>query len=79
VIAVVERDVDLRLRAGEQQTLAFRILAHHADRRAAGNAGDDSFHVLPPSCVRIDVRVHVVEPQRVDAAYAVSGSNGPDR
>ena len=28
VVAVVERDVDLRLGAGEQQALALRILAH---------------------------------------------------
>ena len=66
VIAVVERHVDLRLRAGEQQTFALGILAHHADRRAARDAIDDLRPRLAAIMRAVDVRVHVVEAQRVD-------------
>ena len=66
VIAIVERDVDLRFGAGEEQSLALRILAHDADRRAAGNAGDDLLPRLAAVVGAVDVRVHVVEAQRVD-------------
>ena len=65
VVPIVERHVDLRLRAGEEQSLALRILAHHADRRAARDAVDDFLPRLAAVMRAVDVRVHVVEPQRV--------------
>ena len=65
VVAIVERHVDLRLGSGEEQPLALRILAHDADRRAAGNAVDDLLPRLAAVVRAVDVRVHVVEPQRV--------------
>ena len=36
VVAVVERDPDLRLGPGEQQPFPLRIFAHDVDRRAVG-------------------------------------------
>ena len=66
VVAIVERDVDLRFRSGEEQPLALRILAHDADRRAAGNAVDDLLPRLAAVVRPVDVRVHVVEAERVD-------------
>ena len=66
MLAIIERHVDLALGAGEQQTFALRILAHGIDRRAVGNAVGDR-GPGPAAVVRaVDVRPHVVEPQRVD-------------
>ena len=61
-----KRDVDLALGAGEQQALRLRILAHHVDRRAVGNAVDDLGPRLAAVVRAENVRAHVVEAQRVD-------------
>ncbi len=67
VVAVVERHVDLRFGSGEEQALPLRILADDADGRAARNAGDDLLPRLAAVVGPVDVRVHVVDPQRVDS------------
>jgi hypothetical protein len=66
VLPIVERDEDFALGAGEEQSLALRILTHGVDRRAGGDAVGDRRPGLAAVMRAEDVRAHVVEPQRVD-------------
>ena len=65
-VAVVERNVDLRLAAGEEESAALRILSNHVDDRAVGNAVGDVRPALAAIARAIDVRPEIVEAEGVD-------------
>ena len=65
MVAVVEREPDLRLAPRVEQPTPLRVLAHHIDRRAAVDPGHDLRPRRPAIPRAIDVRTKVVEPQRV--------------
>ena len=66
VIAVVERDINRPLRSGKQQSNPSCVLAHRVHilirRNAVGNFGP----ALPAVARAIDVRMEIIQPQRVD-------------
>ena len=65
-IAVVERNVDSALGAGEKQALADGIFADYVDRGIVGQAGGDFFPGLSAIVGAIDVWVKIVEAETTD-------------
>ncbi len=66
VVPVVYREVHGPLGAGKEQPLPLRILLHRVDGLTRRDAGDDLRPRLPAVARPVDVRVQVVEAERVD-------------
>ena len=66
MIAVVERDINRSLSAGEKQTFAFRILAHDIGVFVGRNAVVDFLPGRPGIARAIDMRPQVIESEGVD-------------
>ena len=73
MLAVIERDIDLRLASGEEESFPLRILAHDVDGPAVRDAVRDVRPRLPAVFGPVDVRPEVVEPQRVDRRIRLGG------
>src|SRR5215204_4460156 len=65
VVAIVERHVDLRLAAREQQPLLLGVFLDGIDRGAVGQPGGDLRPALAAVAGAIDMRTKVVEPDGV--------------
>src|ERR1700722_16944495 len=72
-VAVVERNVDGALGAGEKQALADGIFADYVHRRVVGQAGGDFFPSLPAVVGAINVRVKIVETETIDRGIDAVG------
>ena len=73
VIAVVEREPDLRLTPREQQSLPPRVFLHRVDVRAVGDAAHDLRPALAAVLGPVDVRTQIVEMERVDCGIGLVG------
>src|SRR5678815_2923446 len=66
MVAIIKRNMNGALSTGKQQTLSFRILAHHVSVLIGGNAVG-YFSPAGTTIMRsIDVRPQIIQTQRVD-------------
>src|SRR5437763_4476224 len=66
VLAVIERNVNGALGAGEQQTLSFRVLAHDVGIFVRRNTIRDLSPVRATIARAIDMWTKIVKPQSID-------------
>src|SRR5205085_10630625 len=66
VVAIIERNIDGALGAGEKQAAAHGILAHGVDSGIVGNSGGDLLPALAAIARAIDVSVEIIEAETID-------------
>ena len=66
IVSIVEGNVNGAFRAGEEQTFANRIFAHHVAGAAIGNIFCDFRPRFAEIARAVNVRAQIVEPERID-------------
>src|SRR5207253_9016655 len=66
VVAIVERNIDGMLGAGEEQAAAHGIFAYSVDGGIVGNAGSNLLPALAAIASAIDVSVQIIEAETID-------------